>query len=234
MTETMMPGLGRWKSPPDERDRNYALRANVSDAVAETPLEAFPTYKYHRVPNPRLNQGSTSQCTIYSVKQCALTGPNVIKTFSATEQEMYEWCQRNDAWPGSETVPPTYKGTSTRASGRAAVLFGIATRYLWCFSIDDIIRALQLGPVVIGMDWWEHMSRPDKNNFIHIGGQRQGGHQIEISGYNRSRSETKFRLPNSWGNGWAVNGMCWASFSTIGDSMDNGGEVMRLEEVSAA
>ena len=221
------PYLGRLKSIPDARDDNYLLRAALPMELVETPLWDLPSYKYLKVPNPRLNQGQTSQCTIYSKVTCYLTGPNVLQR-RHSYQDMYDWAQAHDPWPGGE---PSYFGTSTRASGEAARHFGYATEYRWLKNIGDMIRRLQFGPFVLGADWYEGMGRLDRNFFANISGEREGGHQWAFTGYNLK--DEKFRCPQTWGNAWGDDGMFWVSFDTVERLLAEGGESLAFMEVPA-
>lgn len=221
------PYFGRIPSVPDARDDNFLLREAFPPELLETPIDGLPTWKYLKVPNPRLNQHQTSQCTIYGSKTCYLTGPNVLVARHSA-QEMYDWAQQHDPWPGAE---PAYFGTSTRASGAAAVHFGYATEYRWLRTIADMIRRLQFGPFMLGSDWYEGMSNLDRNFFANIRGERVGGHQFAFTGYNLK--ERKFRNPQTWGNGWGDDGMFWTSFDTVEQLLADGAEAVALMEVPA-
>lgn len=217
--------LGRWPFP-DPRDHDYPLMAApvaVESQVAQIPYEQLPTYKYHYVPRI-LDQNGYSRCVGYSWKTVLLAGP-VIRRTSITPDDIYWWAQDNDPWPGRE---PTYYGTTVRDGARACVHFGEGTEYRWAFSVEEMVRWLALGPLAIGIDWYEGMSRPDRNNFIQIVGEHQGGHQITVNGYNRV--QRKFRLPNTWGYDYGENGKVWMTFETMAELLDADGEACSLTE----
>ena len=227
MANEQRPGLGRWPYA-DPRDADYPLmRAPAVRRLGldEVPYEQLPTYRYHHVPSI-LNQDGYSRCVGYGWKTILLAGP-VSRRTATTPDDIYWWAQDHDPWPGRE---PDYLGTTTRAGARACVHFGEGTEYRWARTVEEMVRWLQLGPLGIGIDWYEGMSEPDSRFFIRIAGEAEGGHFITVSGYNRT--EGKFRLPNTWGYGWADRGRCWMSFDTMRELFEMGGEACSLTEMA--
>lgn len=74
--------------------------------------------------------------------------------------------------------------------------------YRWAFSADSLVKALQLGPIIAGVPWYEGMFNPDRNGRLWPYGEIAGGHEILIRGL----IGRDLIVSNSWGTGWGLKG----------------------------
>jgi hypothetical protein len=144
----------------------------------------------------------------------------VIEGVSAefARSRIYHEARRLDEWPGEN-----YSGTSVIAGAKAVKALGAIGEYRWAFGLDDLRLAVgHAGPAVLGINWYTDMEETDANGFIHVGGRIEGGHSIVCFGVNgRDRF---FRLQNSWGPTWGVNGVCKISFEDMNRLLREDGE----------
>jgi hypothetical protein len=194
------PGLGR-VFVPDARDRLYPMAAALPVAVD------LPRFRYHSVFYPPLNQGSTSQCVLYSTAGLLYSSPQRLKQrFTPAElAALYFEAQDSDEWPGRE---PAYYGTSVRAGFKMWQAHGYIESYYHAQSMADLERwTLTLHPWIAGTNWYASFYDPDpKTGVIKIkpGAQVVGGHAYCVVGYNRERGV--FTAINSWGEGYGLYG----------------------------
>lgn len=95
---------------------------------------------------------------------------------------------------------------------------GLIASYVWAFDEPTVKRWMleRHGGVVIGVNWYTGMFRPDASGYLSISGTLEGGHCVWLRGYNRPRDA--YRVQNSWGSGWGQNGQAWlraADFSRL-------------------
>lgn len=173
---------------PDDRDRNYAIRAKSA--------RKLPTQK-HWSEGPPQYQYETPHCAGFTGSDWLACSP--IRQW-LDPHGLYSLAQCVDEWPGED-----YEGTSVRAVAEVLDRLGFIKQYRWAFSIDAVISAvLTQGPVMFGSDWYEDMSEPDERGVIQVGGEIEGGHAYLLSGY--SRRTNLFRIRNHW-KGWGVDGV---------------------------
>lgn len=187
------------------------------------------------------DQGRTPQCVAYSWLHYVEDGPttHAPKTPQRNAQHrsgalydavtMYNWCQRNDQWPGEN-----YDGTSVRAGAKYLQAQGRISQYRWAGNIDELTRAvLTAGPVVVGTLWTRSMAFPDEEGFISVGdtsGQLYG-HAYLINGVNLN--ENKARIKNSWGRDWGDDGNAWIALDELEWLINQDGEAcLAIEESS--
>jgi hypothetical protein len=74
-------------------------------------------------------------------------------------------------------------------------------------------------PVVIGMDVYDSFMRyRGANNGVITGGvsgPKRGGHAMAIVGYDDNVGGGSFKIVNSWGPDWGLNGFVWIPFSEL-------------------
>jgi len=187
---------------PDERDKQYP----IMHLIPKTAKPRSYTWKCYVT----LNQGELPVCTGCAVAHEAAARPAVIKDITITTAfEMYDMAQELDDIPGND-----YEGSTIRGAAKAGVKRGWFKEYRWADSIEDLALAVGYkGPAILGINWKADMAEPDKNYIIHASGPTQGGHAILCNGYN---AKTKlFRLHNSWGSKWGINGDCFISYDDL-------------------
>lgn len=179
---------------------------------------SFPIRELLKVLKPRsytwscsitLDQGNTSACTGFSVAQEAAARPVVIPNITNNmAQTLYKRAKELDEWPGEN-----YDGSSVLAAIKAGQEKGWYKEYRWAFSENDLSLAIgHYGPVVLGINWYEGMEDVDSDGLIQVAGNVLGGHAILCNGYNVKKK--LYRLHNSWGKSWGINGEC---FITVND-----------------
>lgn len=177
------------------------------------------------------DQGYTPRCVGYAFAHWCEDGPVTHrgKPPIADPQVIYETAQDVDEWEGDD-----YEGTSIRGGAKAMQEMGFVSEYRWTKSLRTLVTTvLELGPVVVGTAWWSGMSEPNKSGRIRISGEIAGGHAYLLNGVNTKRQ--LFRIKNSWGRGWGVNGTAYIGFDDMGlliEDMD--GEVCLATEVPDA
>lgn len=183
----------------DERSRNFG--------IAEVLPEGFKskTWRLH----DRLDQGPDGACVGFGTTHRIAALP--ISFGGATYEyafKLYKAAQKLDPWEGE-----AYEGTSVLAGVKAAQTLGHFSAYRWCFTIEDIMRAVaHEGPVLIGIDWLNDMFTPDEQGLLHPAGGVAGGHCLIIRGLTldprgvRKGVGPVFRVTNSWGANWGENG----------------------------
>lgn len=108
-----------------------------------------------------------------------------------------------DAWDGA--YPPEDTGSSGLAVAKVAKAEGRISAYKHAFGIEQALKALQLGPVITGVTWYEGFDHPDAHGVVKLGGQDRGGHEFEVVGYDPSTDLCA--AWNSWGKTWGKGGM---------------------------
>lgn len=217
----MEKGLGR-VFIPDDRDKNYPLRAIMPKAKTDRD------YKYWFPNGWTGNQGNTPQCVAYAwlhyLEDGGITQNHKNPPVMPPEW-FYKECQKNDYWPGEN-----YPGTSVRAGAGVAQREGYISNYWWTWDIEEAVDAvMNIGPVVLGVDWYSNMSQPDLKNIIRPTGTYQGGHAIEWNGVNKKTELC--RIKNSWGRKYGNNGYAYISFNDLAKLLAANGEVCIANEI---
>jgi C1A family cysteine protease len=190
-----------WVQRHDPESRRFGIVREVEDV---------PTKAIWHIPGKVLDQGSEGACVGHGITAEATSSPVRVRLADpqATAFDAYEWCRRNDEYPGEQ-----YDGTSTNAGMKYGREHGWWEGYRWCFSMDDVKRALTVGPVVIGINWYADMYETDPNGLVRVGGQLVGGHCLLVNGWSpnlqrRGWGEV-YRWRNSWGRTYGVNAHGW-------------------------
>lgn len=200
-----------WRPKPDPRSVSFRLSA-IPDcwqgAYRRTATRKKTVY---------LNQGSEGACTGFGCAHALALTPYSKPVDQALAQRLYHEARRQDEWDGEE-----YEGSSVNGAMKAARLFGLIPAWHWAYSLGEMMHGLSYhGAAEIGVWWWTGMFDPDANGYIHPTGYKEGGHALAVSGY---KVGIGFRLENSWGPGWGVNGGCWISETDMQMILDDDGE----------
>jgi len=196
-----------WSPLFDKRSRDYSVRSIFSkDIKEETKMWKEGTV---------LDQGSEGACVGFGWTAELLSEP-----FAPNKQpselvgntianSFYKRAQKIDEWPGEQ-----YEGTSVLAGAKIMMQDGHIEEYRWCFSIEDLRDSvIQLGPVVIGVNWYEAMYMTLPNGFVKIDGDLVGGHCLTVTGYDAVSKV--FRWRNSWGKKYGFNGSAYISYKDL-------------------
>jgi papain like protease len=214
-------GLGR-RFAPDARDREYPLRALIA-------APSVRHYRYWYANGWWGNQADSPQCVAYAWCHYLEDGP-VMQTQPRTPPVvspgmLYREAQKLDEWEGED-----YDGTSVRAGAKVLQALGYLQSYRWGASVADVVDALlEVGPVVMGTNWYEDMFTPDDAGFLRVRGALAGGHAYVLDGVNRSHALV--RLKNSWGREWGQNGFAFMAIEDLGRLLAEDGEACLGVEV---
>jgi len=204
----------------DERDNNFLVRDIISMDTLP-PIEK----KFWWAEGWQGDQGRTPECVVYSWSHWLEDGPviqNVIPgrpkpMFDTTE--LYNKCQRWDDIPGTR-----YEGTTVRAGAKILQKLGLIDEYRWARTVDEVIASVtHLGPMVVGTEWFENMSRPTSHRHIlRPSGKSNGGHAYLLNGVDTTKE--LFRIKNSWGTNWGDRGHAYISFNNFEKLLNRHGE----------
>jgi hypothetical protein len=131
--------------------------------------------------------------------------------------------------PFKGTYPPTDTGSNGSSAWQAAIdlklYVGTVTQLE---TLEELQGALQKVPVAIGVDWWSGMFTPTASGELQMTGTVEGGHEIEIIGWDSVRKVVWIR--NSWGPGWGLcrgpeTGYAYFSAGTLQKLLNSGGEM---------
>lgn len=195
----------------DERSRNFPIRA----LVPKKPRS------YTWSVNIWLDQGQEGACVGFAWAHELAGKPviynNVDNAFA--RERIYKEAQKIDAYPGED-----YEGTSVLAGAQVVQKqLKAMDEYRWAFGLDDLWLAVgHAGPAVLGINWYEGMFDADAKGFVHVTGSIAGGHAIVCYGVNQR--EKFFRLHNSWGRNWGINGNCAVTFDDMDRLLHEEGE----------
>jgi hypothetical protein len=112
--------------------------------------------------------------------------------------------------------PPHDTGSSGLAAAKAMRQEGMIGSYKHAFDMDAALTALQAGPVITGVDWYEGFDTPDANGLVKIAGQIRGGHELVARGYTPAPNpdDALILLDNSWGLAYGVDGSFYWTVGT--------------------
>ena len=203
-------GLG-WAPVEDERDWKL-----------EDTLSAERTSGIRHWANPlQLDQGSEGACVAFATTGVINAEPKLHSFDNTFAFSLYQLAKTLDPWPGED-----YSGTSVRAGAKAAVQLGFFSAYAFTYSVETLaFYLLNRGPVMIGVDWFDGMDRVTPAGYIFPTGDVRGGHSVIVDGvvWNKDDEENRFRIRNSWGNSWGLNGRCRIKADDLQYLFDAGG-----------
>lgn len=156
--------------------------------------------------SPIIDQGDLGCCTGAAMAGWLGCAPHRANTEQANgfdleyAHKLYSLATHLDPFPGY--WPPTDTGSSGLAVAKAAKQFEDISSYRWATSAYGLVKALQSGPVIIGIPWYEGMFTPDRDGRIWPAGAVVGGHEVLIRGL----SGRDLLLSNSWGDSWGMGG----------------------------
>jgi hypothetical protein len=167
------------------------------------------------------NQGNTPQCVGYAWAHWIADGPIVHLGVQppVNPTTIYKEAQKVDQWPGEN-----YAGTSVRGGAKYLNTTRKIGNYYWGYDVQTLINTLlQIGPVVVGTNWYRNMFYPNSNGVISIGGSLAGGHAYVINGVDTVNR--LFRIKNSWGQSWGKSGHAFISFTDMTRLINERGEI---------
>ncbi len=206
--------LGRLPSS-DEKDHKFLLADRMPKKIITR------TSRYWNANGWWGNQENQPHCVGFAWAHWVEDGPVTHKGLApiANPSNIYYEAQTIDEWPGEN-----YDGTSVRAGAKILQKQGLISEYRWAWELQTLIDSvLELGPVVVGTNWYEGMFYPDSLAFIKVTGRIAGGHAYVINGVNTKKKF--FRIKNSWGREWGKKGHAFISFDDMSKLILEDGEV---------
>jgi hypothetical protein len=200
----------------DERSKSFRVKLDSvpTDLVSKT---------WKRTIKP-FDQGQIGSCTGNGAVGLLATEPYKQKYKRYNEKlavKVYSLASSIDEFPGQ--YPPEDTGSSVLASMKALQKLTLCKNYHWCLGLDDVLKTLShVGPVSVGVNWYEGFDSPDATGRVTVSGQIRGGHCFEILGID---VENKLVIAeNSWGAGWGVQGRFNFSFDDLDRLLKEEGE----------
>lgn len=205
--------LGAIRSPIDTRD--YPISAAYA-AAEITPVAAPPASYVVPAPRPPI---------------LSQIGPTCVPTSSAWEQQYWDMRDQRAIYDFDEALFFRQIGGSDYgaiprdaldrrlAYGYPVVLVGdagghrIGAYYAVPLNKTAIQQAIMaFGPILIATPWFNSWFSPFDNGVLPPPDRQIGGHQIVADGWD-SRG---LMLPNTWGTGYGVDGVCWLPWRYLG------------------
>ena len=161
----------------DKRDSNYLISEHLLKGLSPATI----TNKYWDDTIWWGDQGNTPQCVGYAWAHWIDDGP-VYHSGSThpylQPSVIYRNAQKLDEWVGEN-----YDGTSVRGGVKYLKSQNLVSNYYWGFDVNTLVNTvLNLGPVVVGTNWYYNMFYPNTTGLIKIGGPIAGGHAYVVNG----------------------------------------------------
>lgn len=211
----------------DDRDKNYLIENHL--LKSQTKKNKKIKVKYWDNNGWWGDQKDTPHCVGYSWAHWLEDGP--VEQFGIAPviepKLIYENAQKLDEWVGEN-----YDGTSVRGGVKYLQKMGKVKNYYWGYNLQTLIdTVINVGPVVVGTNWYEKMFEPNKNGLIKIGGNIAGGHAYVINGVDLNKKI--FRIKNSWGKKWGYFGSAFITFNDMSRLIKEDGEICFATEISS-
>lgn len=153
-------------------------------------------------------------CSAYNPLRSGLSDAQKSGLNEALAVKFYSRATELDPFDG--TYKPDDTGSDGSSVAKAAQGFGYISSYSHAFSWQDAVAALTVGPVIVGLNWYEGFDNPDRDGVIEKTGSIRGGHEICYDEVDSDNKTVWFR--NSWTEQWGIRGracMTWDTFSAI-------------------
>lgn len=209
--------------------RSLAFQVHADDTIA--------TVRWERV-IPVLDQGDVGSCTGNAAVGHLGTQPedsalqSLISTGSLTLDESEALAIYSDAEviDGDGPYPPNDNGSSGLSVAKAAKNRGLISGYKHMTSLAACQTAIQTGPFIIGINWYEGFDNPNPSGLVSIGGQVRGGHEVEVIGFNIQTN--LWEAVNSWGTSYGVGGHFFFSSTTFTRLLAESGDATQFVPLS--
>jgi hypothetical protein len=217
--------FGRLVSPIDKRDEGYPLALLLSPVVRKTARRQRQWADYWQG-----DQGRTSQCVAYAGLNYLADGP--VRHPDKPDPiiapaTLYKECQAIDGYP----LP--HDGTTVRALAKVLKQRGLISGYYWgkstTLTTQVLPYLLEVGPLVIGIRWYEGMMKTDAKGLIKPTGQLLGGHAVEIGGVDLDAELLDGEC--AWGTSWGLNGHFKIKITDFRKLLADNGECLVATEV---
>lgn len=199
----------------DDRSRSFEI---------ESPVSVPVSIRWNRQA-PVFDQGALGSCTGNAMAGVLGTDAKNRSGMASADEalavELYSKATRLDRFKGE--YPPYDTGSSGLAVCKAAKSMGLISGYRWSFTLKGALRALQNGPILVGIGWLTGCDSPDSDGLVQYKGYMRGGHEIMALGLDLSTNLVEF--VNSWGPNWGKDGHFFMSVDDFGTALRQGGDV---------
>ncbi len=205
----------------DARGKQYLMRRLLPVGVL------LPARKTWAINSTALDQGNTGTCVGHGWANFLRSAP--IQSNAGIDQlrwQIYDAAIQLDEWTDNDNDTDRQMGTSVRAGAEAVMAMNRLKSYVWSFELQPTIEwILTMGPVVIGSNWYQSMSKPDAQGFAQIKPKSpiEGGHCYLIRGADTRRALVT--CTNSWGDDWGKSGEFYLPFRDLERLIHEDGEV---------
>lgn len=208
----LTPVLDRLPNDDTRSVERYHLRGLPTEVVEQRKIRSIGWQC-----KPRLDQGREGACVGFGLAHELAASP---KPVPQTNDDALRWYHNAQAIDG---YPDSTPGTSVRAGAEAVRQAGLIVEYRWGTSLADLQQALMYGPVILGLNWYGGMFRPDAAGVIRVSGKIEGGHCLAAIG--QSFKTELVRLRQSWGADHGVNGDVYIPFADLARLIAEDGDV---------
>ena len=205
----------------DSRSRNFAFDTRGRSLASVT--------------HPRhisiLNQGNVGSCTGNAGVGALATDPlfnTLPKVSKYPLNQIGALALYSDAEiiDGSGQYPPNDFGSTGLSIAKALQSASIISGYQHTFTLNDALLALTQYPILVGINWYNGMTFPDRDGRVKITGSLAGGHEIVARQIDVPNSRVWF--DNSWGTSWGLSGRFYLTFTDLGTLLSQQGDVIVL------
>ena len=254
MAITILRGGFRTKDPRldripefDSESLNYRVRKTV---VRGVPIEDREIVSQKWMLNAWLDQGQEGRCVEFGICHDLLADPEPVEERPLVEtilaNKLIYWpAQREDQWPGGsypDADPGGQEGTSVLAGVKVAKRLGFYGQYRWATTLEGALLGLShIGPLILGLNWYEGLSDTDADGWVHYSGEMTGGHCLlavagriyAVPGFEGAivhadqidKQRSYLVLHNSWGKSWGKEGRAKLSVADFDKLRKEDGEV---------
>jgi hypothetical protein len=230
--ENVIPGkrLGRHVYH-DPRSLNYLVEETTTVVSKNWPRRI-----------PVLDQGEVGSCTGNATVHALGCDPNYatlatkvkagLRLDEPEAQRIYSAAETID---GDGPFPPNDNGSYGLSVAKAAKNAGLISGYTHATSLNAMCSALQRGPVIIGINWYDSFDTPNPSSGrveISSNAVIRGGHEVCVNWI-----DVKNRLfvaTNSWGVGWGIKGTFEFSWDTMTTLFGEQGDCTQFVPLTAA
>lgn len=184
---------------------------------------------------PVFDQGNLGSCTGNAAIGAVGTSPLWSSSITTSLDEetavaIYSAGTRLDSEPGE--YPPTDTGSDGLSVAKACKTAGLISGYTHATSLNEMLSALQTGPVIVGVNWYNSFDNTDSQGLVSLPANAsvRGGHEFEVLGMDLNKQ--LFTCVNSWGAGWGVNGYFYMTFTTMSRLLNEDGDCTQLIPLS--
>jgi len=204
----------------DPRDREYPVRMLFPRRKTKLTKRVWDDSVWSG------DQGQTPECVGYGTVHFLEAGPVLQNPPHPclNPHRLYQEAQKVDGFP----LP--HDGTTVRAAMKVLKGQGYASAYHWATTLSQTIDTLlNLGPMVVGTNWYEGMFYPTKTGLLNLTGELAGGHCYLVMGVDTVKE--RFQIKNSWGMSWGLKGHAYIRFKDFARLLKEQGEAAITTEV---